>query len=239
MAQGSNQIGEAFVDLRLRMDKLEADAAQANQKLQAVVDRLENVAENTDKSARAAGGWAASLTGVWTVYNSIVGTMRTAVGVGEAIGRLLVVNTEKTDALIVKLSKANSIARGAVTNDEVLAKRDALRRYEDAEPRFLGPLGGLLGGLYAAGNIGRALYAFAGADYNSPRQVQAELERLERTQQLEVGGKMSAEANIATQLGNQGQIMDFRGNVAGLTGNVNGLRESIDRLNETMRSLPR
>ena len=240
MPQGDpNKLGDAYVELKLGMDALRADVSKAEAELKKVTERLEEVADNTDKTARASGGWASGLQGVWNTYNAIVGTMHTAVGVGEAIGRLLVVNTEKTDALIVKLSHANSLARGAVTNDEILAKRDALRRYDDAHPDFLGPFGGLLGGLYAAGNIGRALYAFAGADYNSPRQVQAELERLERTQQLEVGGKMSAEANIAQSLGNQSSISAFRGDVAGILGPTQQLRESIERLNDTMRSLPR
>lgn len=231
MAQGSNQIGEAFVDVRLRMDKLESDIAQIKPLIERIAGEQEKVANNTEQSARAAGGWAAALNGVWNTYNSIISTMRQALSIGEQIGRVLVVNTEKADALIIKMSGASSAARAMVSNERIKELRDDQRLYQDAA--HTSALNG--GGAYAALQYAYAYFSTG----RTPAQIREELETEVRTQQLEVGGKMTTEARIAEQLVNQGGISGFRGDVAGVTGNVNSLRESIDRLNETMRSLPR
>lgn len=106
MADSGNKLGDAYVELRLRMDKLEADAAQAKPIIEKIAKEQEKIANNTEQSAKAAGGWAASLNGVWNTWNSILNTMQSAMHVGIQIGEVFTINTTKAQQF------ANAIAAG-------------------------------------------------------------------------------------------------------------------------------
>lgn len=123
-------LGEAVIEIRAGLDKLRADLEAVKPVIQKVVEQQEQVVNNTRQSADAAGGWASKLNGVWTTWQSITGTIRESLALGEKIGNLIVVSTTHIDALIQKISKLPAVMQEAVAEAEILKNQMKLADIE-------------------------------------------------------------------------------------------------------------
>lgn len=221
MAQGSNQIGEAFVDLRLRMDKLEADAAQAKAKVAQLTEQIEQSATSTQQTARQTDGWVTSLTKAGAALVAIVATARTFMSIGESIGRVLVSNTEKLDEFLLKLSQADAKAQSAGARTALV---EQLSQQRDAEDLRAFPVNPLMAVARTASYVSK--YGISGLVEYGSGQLDDEVAKLQREQRGQTGAAVSRASRNATNIEREASA-SFRDDLNRLTNALNEATEAI------------
>ena len=222
MADSGNKLGDAYVELRLRMDKLEQDAAQAKPIIEGIAKKQEEIANNTRQSADAAGGWASKLNGVWQTWNSITGTMKTAMEIGQKIGETFVVNTEQVNEFIQAISRIPIAMQAAALSAKIMQKQNQLREIEDYKAdQWARPI---------TSSVNKILYEAKYGTMNED-QVREELNVLTRDQRGLSAQSIGANSrNYYSTIQNNNATSDVQ--AASVTGGLGELNANIKRQNE-------
>lgn len=148
MANEAGKIGEAYVELRARMDKLEADFARAKAESSAYADRIQadgnRAADATERSSESIGKslkkQVAAFTSLVSRVTAVIGVFTAFFQIGQRVSAMLESGTEKADGFLASIAGTDSAAKVKQLDKEI----DALTSKIEGSRTTAGYIGNLL-----------------------------------------------------------------------------------------------